>query len=109
MSGAADYFVHESSYVDEPSTTGSGTRMWHFSHVMKDSSIGANCNIGQNVVILSGRVVGNHVKIQNNVSFYTGVTLAEQKSAAATCSCGVSYRKEGSQVRQVSSSETGKE
>lgn len=77
MSGEADYFVHESSYVDEPSTIGSGTRIWHFSHIMKDCAIGRNCNIGQNVVISPGCTVGNNVKIQNNVSVYTGVTLED--------------------------------
>lgn len=72
-----DYFVHESSYVDEPSSIGRGTRIWHFCHVMKTSRIGENCNIGQNVVISPGCVVGNNVKIQNNVSVYTGVTLED--------------------------------
>lgn len=67
------YFVHESSYVDEPCTIGSGTKIWHFSHVMKDCKIGNNCNIGQNVVISPSVKLGNNVKIQNNVSVYTGV------------------------------------
>jgi len=72
-----DYFVHESSYVDQPCSIGEGTRIWHFSHIMKDSEIGASCNIGQNVVISPGCVVGNNVKIQNNVSIYTGVVLED--------------------------------
>src|SRR5215510_4225613 len=70
-----NYFVHESSYVDEPCEIGDGTKIWHFSHVMKGSRIGRNCNIGQNVVISPGVTIGNNVKIQNNVSVYTGVTL----------------------------------
>ena len=68
-----NYFVHESSYVDEPCQIGKGTKIWHFSHVMKDSVIGENCNIGQNVVVSPNVVLGNNVKIQNNVSVYTGV------------------------------------
>jgi UDP-2-acetamido-3-amino-2,3-dideoxy-glucuronate N-acetyltransferase len=72
-----NYFVHESSYVDQPCTIGSGTKVWHFSHVMKDSTIGENCNIGQNVVISPGVTIGNNVKIQNNVSVYTGVVLED--------------------------------
>ncbi len=71
------YFVHESSYVDEPCTIGEGTKIWHFSHVMKNSAIGKDCNIGQNVVISPGCVIGNKVKIQNNVSVYTGVVLED--------------------------------
>lgn len=72
-----DYFVHESSYVDEPSSIGPGTKIWHFSHVMAGSSIGAKCNIGQNVVISPRVRIGNNVKIQNNVSVYEGVELED--------------------------------
>src|SRR5215813_6851248 len=72
-----NYFVHESSYVDEPCEIGDGTKIWHFSHVMKGSRIGRNCNIGQNVVISPDVTIGNNVKIQNNVSVYTGVTLED--------------------------------
>ena len=68
-----EYFVHESSYVDEPCIIGGGTKIWHFSHIMKDCEIGQNCNIGQNVVISPSVKLGNNVKIQNNVSVYTGV------------------------------------
>lgn len=68
-----DYFVHESSYVDEGCTIGKGSRIWHFSHVMSGCTIGESCNIGQNVVISPGVTLGNNVKIQNNVSVYTGV------------------------------------
>jgi UDP-2-acetamido-3-amino-2,3-dideoxy-glucuronate N-acetyltransferase len=73
----ARYFVHESSYVDEPCTIGDGTKIWHFSHVMKNCVIGRNCNIGQNVVISPDVVLGENCKIQNNVSLYTGVILED--------------------------------
>jgi UDP-2-acetamido-3-amino-2,3-dideoxy-glucuronate N-acetyltransferase len=72
-----DYFVHESSYVDEPCSIGPRTKIWHFSHIMKNSLIGADCNIGQNVVISPDVVIGNNVKIQNNVSVYTGCILED--------------------------------
>jgi len=71
------FFVHESSYVDEPVNIGAGTKIWHFSHVMPHASIGRNCSIGQNVLIASNVVIGNNVKIQNNVSVYEGVTLED--------------------------------
>ncbi len=71
--GDKKYFVHESSYVDTPCEIGEGTKIWHFSHVMKNAKIGKNCNIGQNVVISPDVVLGQNVKIQNNVSVYTGV------------------------------------
>ena len=71
------YFVHESSYVDEPCVIGAGTKIWHFSHVMKNCRIGEGCNIGQNVVISPDVVIGRNVKIQNNVSIYTGCILED--------------------------------
>lgn len=71
------YFVHESSYVDEPCEIGEGTKIWHFSHIMSGSKIGRGCNIGQNVVISPQVRIGDNVKIQNNVSVYTGVELED--------------------------------
>jgi len=72
-----DYFVHESSYVDEGAEVGSGTKIWHFSHVMPRTRIGQNCNIGQNVLVSPDVTLGNNVKIQNNVSLYTGVIVED--------------------------------
>lgn len=69
-----DYFAHESAVIDENCQIGSGTKIWHFSHIMPDSYIGENCNIGQNVVVSPGVKLGNNVKVQNNVSIYTGVS-----------------------------------
>ena len=73
----ADYFTHESSYIDEGCQIGAGTRIWHFTHVMSRARIGQRCNIGQNVVISPDVVIGDNVKIQNNVSVYTGVVLED--------------------------------
>ena len=77
MSTGKGYFAHETAVIDEPCQIGSGTRIWHFSHVMKDCAIGERCNIGQNVVISPQCRVGNNVKIQNNVSVYTGVIIED--------------------------------
>lgn len=71
------YFVHESSYVDEPASIGKGTKIWHFCHVSAGAEIGEGCNIGQNVFVAGGVRIGNNVKIQNNVSVYAGVTLED--------------------------------
>jgi UDP-2-acetamido-3-amino-2,3-dideoxy-glucuronate N-acetyltransferase len=76
--GSKDYFVHESSYVDEGVEIGKGTKVWHFSHVLSGSRIGENCNIGQNVVIGPDVTIGNGCKIQNNISIYKGVTLEDE-------------------------------
>ncbi len=80
-----DYFVHESSYIDQPCEIGKGTKIWHFSHVMQNSKIGNNCNIGQNVVISPNVIIGNNVKIQNNVSVYTGVTCEDDVFLGPSC------------------------
>ena len=69
--------IHESCYIDQPCVIGRGTKIWHFSHVMKDCHIGENCNLGQNVVISPGVRLGRNVKVQNNVSIYTGVELED--------------------------------
>jgi UDP-2-acetamido-3-amino-2,3-dideoxy-glucuronate N-acetyltransferase len=74
----ADYFLHESSFVDPGAVIGAGTKIWHFCHVMAGSQIGAGCNLGQNVFIAGGVRIGDRVKIQNNVSVYTGVTLEDE-------------------------------
>jgi UDP-2-acetamido-3-amino-2,3-dideoxy-glucuronate N-acetyltransferase len=68
-----EYFAHETAIIDEGCKIGKGTKIWHFSHIMKDSEIGEGCNIGQNVVISPGVKLGKNVKVQNNVSIYTGV------------------------------------
>jgi UDP-2-acetamido-3-amino-2,3-dideoxy-glucuronate N-acetyltransferase len=80
-----DYFVHSSSFVDEPCEIGSGTKIWHFCHVMKNSRIGQNCILGQNVHIASGVVIGNNVKIQNNVSVFEGVEIEDDVFCGPSC------------------------
>lgn len=68
-----DFFAHETSVIDADCKIGSGTKIWHFSHIMTNSIIGKECNIGQNVVVSPNVILGNNVKVQNNVSIYTGV------------------------------------
>jgi len=71
------YFAHSSAIIDEPCQIGRDTKIWHFSHVMANCSIGENCNLGQNVVVSPDCKLGNNVKVQNNVSIYTGVELED--------------------------------
>lgn len=68
-----NYFAHETAVIDEGCAIADGVKIWHFSHIMPNCSIGENCNIGQNVVISPEVVLGKNVKVQNNVSIYTGV------------------------------------
>lgn len=70
-------FVHDSTYLDQPVQIGVGTKIWHFCHIMKNSSIGEDCILGQNVHVAEGVIIGNHVRIQNNVSIFNGVELED--------------------------------
>ena len=81
----ADYFVHESSYVDDGATIGAGTKIWHFCHVMPGAVIGERCNLGQNVVVMPGTRLGDNVKVQNNVSIYEGVELEDDVFCGPSC------------------------
>lgn len=73
----SDYFVHETSIIDENVEIGNGTKIWHFSHVQSDSVIGENCSFGQNVNIGNHVKIGNGCRVQNNVSIYEGVELED--------------------------------
>ena len=68
-----EYFAHETAVIDEGCTIGKGSKIWHFTHIMKDCQIGEGCNLGQNVVVSPRVSLGRNVKVQNNVSIYTGV------------------------------------
>jgi UDP-2-acetamido-3-amino-2,3-dideoxy-glucuronate N-acetyltransferase len=80
-----EYFVHESSYIDEQVKIGKGTKIWHFCHVQKGAEIGENCSLGQNVNIANNVKIGNNVRIQNNVSVYEGVELEDNVFCGPSC------------------------
>ena len=80
-----DYFVHSTAVIDDGCRIGTGSRIWHFSHLMAGCVIGNNCNIGQNVVISPAVILGNNVKVQNNVSVYTGVTCDDDVFLGPSC------------------------
>ena len=82
---AQNYFVHESSYIDEDVIIGEGTKIWHFCHVQAGAVIGENCVLGQNVNISNRVKIGNGVKIQNNVSVYEGVELEDDVFCGPSC------------------------
>lgn len=80
-----DYFVHESSYIDDDVSIGAGTKIWHFCHVQKGARIGENCSLGQNVNVSNNVIIGNNCKIQNNVSIYEGVELEDGVFCGPSC------------------------
>lgn len=79
------FFVHETAVIDEPCSIGEGTRIWHFSHVCRDAIIGHGCSFGQNTMVASGVVIGDRVKVQNNVSIYTGTTIEDEVFLGPSC------------------------
>lgn len=68
-----NYFAHETAVIDDNCQIGEGVKIWHFSHIMSNCTLGDKCNIGQNVVVSPEVILGKNVKVQNNVSIYTGV------------------------------------
>lgn len=78
-------FVHESAYVDAEAEIGDGTKIWHFSHIMKGAKIGERSVIGQNVNVDGRAIIGNNVKIQNNVSVYSGVVVDDDVFLGPSC------------------------
>ena len=67
------YYSHETAIIDSGALIGDGTKIWHFSHIMENCTIGKSCNLGQNVVVSPKVILGDNVKVQNNVSIYSGV------------------------------------
>lgn len=85
MSVSQTAFVHESAYVDEKVDIGDDTKIWHFVHVLKNTSIGKDCVLGQNVMAGPDVNIGNNCKIQNNVALYKGVNLADDVFCGPSC------------------------
>ena len=80
-----DFYIDPSAIVDENVTIGKDTKVWHFSHVQSNTTIGDGCTLGQNVNIGNNVLIGNFVKIQNNVSVYEGVTLEDYVFCGPSC------------------------
>lgn len=81
----SDFFVHESSFVDDGAQIGAGTRIWHFAHIYSGAKIGERCSFGQNCCVASGVTIGNNVKVQNNVSIYEGTTIEDDVFLGPSC------------------------
>ena len=85
MNDKQSYQSHETAVIDQNCKIGEGTKIWHFSHIMSGATIGAKCNIGQNVVVSPKVILGDNVKIQNNVSIYTGVICEDDVFLGPSC------------------------
>lgn len=85
MSEAPTVFVHPTAIVHESAVLGGGTKVWHFSHIMKGARIGERCIFGQNCHVANDVIIGNNVKIQNNVSIYTGTIIEDDVFLGPSC------------------------
>lgn len=79
------YFAHPTAIVDQPCEIGDGTKIWHFAHVFAGARIGRKCNFGQNTMVSAGVVIGDNVKVQNNVAIYTGTTIEDDVFLGPSC------------------------
>jgi len=74
---SCEYFSHETAIIDAGTSVAEGTKIWHFCHVLPDTTIGFDCSFGQNCVIGPNVEIGSGVKVQNNVSIYEGVEVED--------------------------------
>ena len=85
MAEQKKYYAHPSAYVDEPCEIGEGTKIWHFAHILSGSKIGRRCIFGQNTMVAGGVVIGDNVKVQNNVAIYTGTIVEDDVFLGPSC------------------------
>lgn len=81
----SNFFVHESSYIDEDVIIGEGTKIWHFCHILSGTVIGKNCSFGQNCMVGPNVKIGNNVKLQNNISVYEGLEIEDDVFLGPSC------------------------
>lgn len=79
------YFAHPTAVIDQPCEIGAGSKVWHFAHICSDAKIGARCIFGQNTMVAGGVVIGNNVKVQNNVAIYTGTVIEDDVFLGPSC------------------------
>ncbi len=78
-------YIHPTAVVDDGAVIGSGTKVWHFSHIFSKAVVGENCYFGQNTMVSDGVNVGSNVKVQNNVAIYTGTVIEDDVFLGPSC------------------------
>ena len=79
------YVAHPTAIIDEPASIGDDTRIWHFAHVFAGARIGRRCSFGQNTMVSADVVIGDNVKVQNNVAIYTGTVIEDDVFLGPSC------------------------
>lgn len=85
MNPSPQWYAHPSAVIDDGAAIGSGTRIWHFSHIFPGARIGRNCSFGQNTMVANDVIVGDNVKVQNNVAIYTGTIIEDDVFLGPSC------------------------
>ncbi len=81
---ASEPWIHPTAIIDEGAQIGADTRIWQWVHVMPGARIGRRGSVGQGCYI--GNVtIGDGCRIQNHVSVYDGVTLADDVFLGPSC------------------------
>lgn len=69
-------FIHPLSDVKSESI-GDGTRVWQFSVILANATIGKNCNICAHTLIENDVVIGSNVTIKSGVYLWDGITIED--------------------------------
>lgn len=69
-----DVFVHPQA-ICESTQIGVRTRIWAFSHILKNAKIGEDCNICDGVFIENDVIVGDRVTIKSGVQLWDGLRV----------------------------------
>lgn len=72
----AEFFQHAQALV-ESKNIGERTRIWAFAHVLPGATIGADCNICDNVFIENDVTVGDRVTVKCGVQLWDGLRVAD--------------------------------
>lgn len=80
-----NYYADPTAVVDQGAAVGAGTKIWHFSHIMKGARIGRGCTFGQNCHVANDVFIGDNVKVQNNVSIYAGTIIEDDVFLGPSC------------------------
>ncbi|MFM4937387.1 acyltransferase [Aeromonas veronii] len=67
-------FIHPLSDV-QSNNIGEGTRIWQFAVVMKEATIGRNCNVCAHTLIENDVVLGDNVTVKSGVYIWDGTTI----------------------------------
>lgn len=69
--------LHPTAIVEPGATIGPYARVWHFSHVRSTAELKKGVSIGRDVYVDADITIGEFSRVQNGVSIYKGVEIAD--------------------------------